>query len=216
MKILDGELEHLYLKFCSGDEQAQLQLYTATKNRLINYLKRLSLSCSGMVDAEDCMQITWESLWKKCSSYQNKGKFIHYLFTVAKSRYIDEYRKVYGVERRPEIMDINGEHCEPFVSFSESEEFFGKTHINVEQFDDPAFMHLKQEYSTLLKNVIKDLPHLQQQAIILYLSDYSAKEISQLTGENHEAIRMQIRYAKQKLLQFFASENLSFDRTGDS
>lgn len=211
MKILDGELELLYTKFCSGDEQAQLQLYTATKNRLISYLKRLSLSCAGRVDAEDCMQITWESLWKKCASYQNKGKFMHYLFIVAKNRFRDEYRRVHGVERWPVVKGEQGDNTNPFISYSEAEEQLEKSYINSEQFNDPASMHLNNQHSLFLKNIIKKLPQLQQQAIILHLSDYTSMEIAQLTGEKHEAIRTQIRYAKQKLAQLFSSTNQGYE-----
>lgn len=206
MQISDGELESLYLKFCKGDEFAQLQLYRETNSRLYNYLKKLTLSTTGHLDAEDCMQITWEALWKSCATYQGKGKFMNYLFTVAKRRFFDEYRRIHGPERRPVVKDDDGVAYNPFISLSEVDEGANKDNNS---FTDPAFMNMKQEDSRLLKNAIKELPKQQQQAIILYLSDYSAKEISQLTGEKHEAVRMQIRYAKQKLLQIISSADYS-------
>jgi RNA polymerase sigma factor (sigma-70 family) len=209
MKILDEELEHLYLKFCSGDKQAQLQLYVATKNRLFSFLKRLSISCSGRVDAEDCMQITWESLWKKCASYHDKGKFMHYLFTVANSRFIDEYRKMNGQKRRPDLEGDQEEKTNPFVSYTEAENQLGMGLIEIGNSDDPEAIFAQEEQNTFLKDMIKKLPPLQQQAIVLHLSDYSSTEIAQLTGEKHEAVRMQLRYAKQKLSHMFTSKNIT-------
>ena len=78
-----------------GDREAFANLVERWQNRLINFFYR---STSNQADAEDLAQETFVELYRVAARYQARGTFNAFIFTLARRRLIDSYRKK---SRRP-------------------------------------------------------------------------------------------------------------------
>jgi RNA polymerase sigma-70 factor (ECF subfamily) len=78
-----------------GDRNAFADLVERWQTRLINFFYR---STSNSADAEDLAQETFIELYRVAPRYQPQGTFNAFLFTLARRRLIDNYRKK---SRRP-------------------------------------------------------------------------------------------------------------------
>lgn len=79
----------------SGDRAALSSIVLRWQNRLINFFYR---STSNRSDAEDLAQETFVELYKSAERYNPQNNFRAFLFTIARRRLIDSYRKK---SRRP-------------------------------------------------------------------------------------------------------------------
>ena len=79
----------------SGEREAFTNLVERWQNRLINYFYR---STGNQADAEDLAQETFVELHRVAGRYEPRGSFSAFLFTIARRRLIDNYRKS---SRRP-------------------------------------------------------------------------------------------------------------------
>lgn len=73
-----------------GDREAFANLVGRWQNRLINFFYR---STSNRADAEDLAQETFIELYRVADRYEARGSFSAFLFTIARRRLIDSYRK---------------------------------------------------------------------------------------------------------------------------
>ncbi|WP_269525485.1 RNA polymerase sigma factor [Coraliomargarita parva] len=73
-----------------GDRQAFSSLVERWQTRLINFFYR---SVGNRADAEDLAQDTLVDLYRNAARYQPRGSFNAYIFTLARRRMIDVYRK---------------------------------------------------------------------------------------------------------------------------
>lgn len=78
-----------------GDREAFTSLVERWQNRLINFFYR---STSNRADAEDLAQETFVELYRVAPRYEARGTFNAFVFTLARRRLIDSYRKK---SRRP-------------------------------------------------------------------------------------------------------------------
>lgn len=106
-----------------GDREALANLVERWQNRLINFFYR---STHNRADAEDLAQETFIELYRAADRYQARGSFSAFLFTIARRRLIDSYRKR---ARRPldyiDPTDFTMQHqAEPDDSTSEIKEAF--------------------------------------------------------------------------------------------
>ncbi|MEM1222765.1 MAG: sigma-70 family RNA polymerase sigma factor [Verrucomicrobiota bacterium] len=79
----------------AGDRKIFAELVERWQVRLINFFYR---SVGNRADAEDLAQETFLDLYRSASRYQARGTFKAYIFTLARRRLIDSYRKS---SRRP-------------------------------------------------------------------------------------------------------------------
>ncbi|MEM7789868.1 MAG: sigma-70 family RNA polymerase sigma factor [Verrucomicrobiota bacterium] len=79
----------------AGDRTIFAELVERWQVRLINFFYR---SVGNRADAEDLAQETFLDLYRSASRYQARGTFKAYIFTLARRRLIDSYRKS---SRRP-------------------------------------------------------------------------------------------------------------------
>ena len=83
-----------------GDRSAFASIVDRWQTRLINFFYR---STSNRSDAEDLAQETFIDLYRAAGRYQPRGTFSAFMFTLARRRLIDSYRKK---SRRPmELID---------------------------------------------------------------------------------------------------------------
>lgn len=80
---------------CAGDQSALAQIVERWQVRLINFFYR---STGNRADAEDLTQETFIELNRSASRYHSQGSFKAFIFTMARRRLIDNYRKK---SRRP-------------------------------------------------------------------------------------------------------------------
>jgi len=73
-----------------GDREAFAGLVERWQGRLINFFYR---SVGNRADAEDLAQETLVDLYKNAHRYEPQGSFAAYLFTLARRRMIDNFRK---------------------------------------------------------------------------------------------------------------------------
>ncbi|MEM8868427.1 MAG: sigma-70 family RNA polymerase sigma factor [Verrucomicrobiota bacterium] len=83
------------LAIAEGDRTAFAGLVDRWQLRLINFFYR---STNNRNDAEDLAQDTFIDLYRSAGRYEAKGTFKAYIFTLARRRLIDSYRKS---SRRP-------------------------------------------------------------------------------------------------------------------
>jgi RNA polymerase sigma factor (sigma-70 family) len=91
----------LYKSFCKGNQRASHELVNDIGNRLMNYLLR-SCVFGNYQEAEECLQITWEKLWKYCGKPLNEEKgFWGFTSTIAQRVAIDRWRINNPSPRKP-------------------------------------------------------------------------------------------------------------------
>lgn len=74
----------------AGDREAFTNLVERWQTRLINFFFR---STGNRADAEDLAQETFIELYRVAARYETRGSFSAFLFTIARRRLIDSYRK---------------------------------------------------------------------------------------------------------------------------
>ena len=79
----------------AGDQSALAQIVERWQGRLINFFYR---STGNRADAEDLTQETFIELNRAAARYHSQGSFKAFIFTMARRRLIDNYRKK---SRRP-------------------------------------------------------------------------------------------------------------------
>jgi len=81
---------HCLRATAAGDRAAFASLVDRWQARLINYFYR---SVGNRADAEDLAQDTLVDLYRNAHRYEARGSFSAYLFTLARRRMIDRFRK---------------------------------------------------------------------------------------------------------------------------
>jgi len=85
------EIDSLCMRsIAEGDREAFANLVERWQTRLINFFYR---STSNRADAEDLAQETFIELYRVAPRYEARGTFNAFIFTVARRRLIDSYRK---------------------------------------------------------------------------------------------------------------------------
>lgn len=181
----------LYIAFCSGDQQASTELVNTFTPRIFNYIRR----AFDNEQASDYVQITWLKLFEYCGKTFKHDNFAAWIMLIAKNIARDEYRQQKTAKRSAK---------EPY----EAE----MTDIKHNEKLDPAYFMQKTEQQQIDNENIKrftqalaQLPLKQKQALHLQHSGHSLNEIAELTGEKKETVKSQLRHAKNKLNNIFAS-----------
>lgn len=165
----------LYKAFCKGDRKAERELVNLLGGRLKVYLVRTRLFRQS-VDAEDCVQTTWEKLLKCCGKPLEEEKgFWGWASTIAKNTAIDWHRaqKAQDYDELPEDLAADSQ----------------------DDLDSP----------NILGN-ISSLPLYQRQAFWLWQHGYAYSEIAGILHRKEETVKTDVRYAKDKLKQLFNPE----------
>ena len=127
-----------------GDDSLFPSLVKRWQGRLINFFYR---STHNRNDAEDLAQETFVDLYKAAARYKNKGTFNAFIFTLARRRLIDSYRKH---ARRPlDFIDPTDsfmrQQSEPVDRMSEIEDAFQHALATLPENQRSAILLLKQQ-----------------------------------------------------------------------
>lgn len=156
-----------------GDRTAFSQLVERWQTRLINFFYR---STGNRADAEDLAQETFIELHKAAARYKPQGTFNAFIFTLARRRLIDSYRKK---SRRPL------EYVDPGEYFMQSQ---------------PEGADNTREIEEAFHRAVADLPENQRNAILmLQQQGLSYDEIAQALDSSVSAVKTWIHRARTHL-----------------
>lgn len=137
-------------------------------------------------DAEDILQDVWYQ-FTNASATQTIEQVSGWLFTVARNRITDKYRK-----QKPVLLDDLGYTDEEGDNFMQD--------ILLAQDDDPAVSGLRKLFWEELFTALDELPEKQRQVFIWNeLEDLTLQQIADQEGENLKTIISRKRYAVQHL-----------------
>jgi len=158
-----------------GDRDAFAQIVDRWQTRLINFFYR---STGNRADAEDLAQETFIELNRVAARYQSQGTFKAFVFTLARRRLIDGYRKK---ARRP-------------LDYVDPGEYFMQSQAeNSDQI---------QEIEEAFHRALAVLPENQRYAILmLQQQGLSYEEIAQALDASVSAIKTWIHRARVHLRQ---------------
>jgi RNA polymerase sigma factor (sigma-70 family) len=123
-------------------------------------------------DREDLFQEILFQLWKSVSTFDNRSKFSTWMYRVALSTAIADFRKKRpGIEYPAEIPDQAGE-------------------------GDQA-----DEQRELLLQAIKKLNDADKALILLYLEDLAYREIAEITGLTENNVGVKLKRVRDKIEQ---------------
>lgn len=156
-----------------GDRAAFAQIVDRWQTRLINFFYR---STGNRADAEDLAQETFIELNRAAPRYQAQGTFSAFIFTLARRRLIDGYRKK---ARRPL------EYVDPGEFFMQSK---------------PEEIDHTREIEEAFHRALAALPDNQRNAILmLQQQGLSYEEIAQALDASVSAVKTWIHRARTHL-----------------
>ena len=157
----------------AGGSEAFANLVERWENRLINYFYR---STGNRADAEDLAQETFLELHRVAGRYEPRGSFSAFLFTIARRRLIDNYRKD---SRRP-------------LDYIDPTDY---TMQHMAEADDSS-----REIREAFHHALSALPDKQRQAILLLQQQgLSYEEIAETLEASVSAVKTWIHRARTHL-----------------
>lgn len=171
-----------YLQSMSNTQSLKIaDIFNNYKNRLFSFIRP---RVKNEEDAEDILQEVFYELSEAESLMQPVERISSWLYTVAKNRIIDLYRK-----KKPVSLLI-----EPRAD--EENEISEFTDILFDETDSPELEFLKTLIRQELNTAMDELPAEQRQAFELNeLQGKSFKEISEITGVEVNTLISRKRYA---------------------
>lgn len=176
----DGEAdESLMHSFAAGDAGAFDRLYGRHRAALFRFLLR---QCGQRALAEEMFQDVWMALIGARERYRIEAKFTTYLYTLARHRLIDHFRRQ-GV-RAQSMVDTEEDDVEQAPSGDP---------------DPAAHLESRRGVSRLVE-LVEALPDEQREVILLRAeADLSLDEMAQITAAPRETVKSRLRYAMDKL-----------------
>ena len=149
------------------------------KRRLLDFIRR---RVRNEADAEDILQDVFAQLASSYSVTEPIEQLTAWLFTVARNRIIDWYRK-----KRPEPLPADEEHPSLPINLED---------ILFDPEDEPDRLYVRSLVWTQLAEALDELPEKQREVFVLHeLEGKSFKEIAAMTGEPVNTLLSRKRYA---------------------
>lgn len=128
----------------AGDDHALRLIITRWQGPVVNFIYR---SVRDSATAEDLAQIVFVKLWRNAPNYRPEAKFSTYLFTIARSVVIGEYRRK---KRKPaeatDPSEMHVAHSDDSVRrIAEIEESFALAMTKLPENQRTALLLLKQQ-----------------------------------------------------------------------
>jgi RNA polymerase sigma factor (sigma-70 family) len=155
------------------------QTYRTERKRLLEFIRK---RVRREQDAEDILQDVFYQLIAGYNVTEPIEKLTSWLFTVARNRVIDWYRK-----RRPEPLPANKD--DPSVSLNLEEILFDPQ-------QNPDQVYVRSLIWTEVAEALDELPDGQREVFVMHeLEGKSFKEIAELTGDSVNTLLSRKRYA---------------------
>jgi RNA polymerase sigma-70 factor (ECF subfamily) len=168
----------LMQRYQRGDETAFRLLYEFHRAPLLRFVRRL---IPDAAEAEEVAQETWMAVIQGRERYSPKARFVTYLFSIARRRTMDRWRKRgRSPEMEPESEDLD--------------------QIEGPCTREPEWQAGNAALGVALLAALSAIPLLQREAFLLRAEGgLSLEEIAQVTGTSRETAKTRLRYATQKL-----------------
>mgnify|MGYP000367363179 CR=1 FL=1 len=150
------------------------------RNQLIVH-KICSVYFSGKPDKEDYFQEIVLQLWKAFPTFRKESKFSTWMYRVALNTAIDLLRKE---KSQPKLFQLT------------------RNELSIKESDKEL-----NEQQEKLYNAISELNEIEKAIILLYLEDYSYKEISEIAGISETYTGVKINRIKTQLQKMINNEN---------
>lgn len=153
-----------------------------------NYNRRLKgfirKRVENEADAEDILQDVFYQLTEAVQLTRPIEQLTSWLFTVARNKITDSYRK-----KKPEPL-------ENFIAPEDAEAGFILKDLVADASGDPETVYLRSLFREALQEALEELPREQKEVFILHeLEDIPFKEIAAATGESVNTLISRKRYA---------------------
>lgn len=152
------------------------------EKQIDNFYPRLHRSMSAYlagseIEAEDILQETFLKAYKSLDQFEGKSNMYTWLYSIARNKCIDEFRKRKHESNRSSI---------PVEEFElESEEFKAKD---------------QQEDIELLEEAISQLPEILRSVVVMKSIDgLTYPEIAEITGINEQTLKNRMFRARKQL-----------------
>jgi RNA polymerase sigma factor (sigma-70 family) len=163
----------------AGQNRAIEQAVHSERKRLFDFIRR---RVRNEADAEDILQDVFYQLVTSYSLTEPIERLTSWLFTVARNKVIDWYRK-----RRPE--SLPADEADPSVPLNLEEILFDPK-------ENPDVVYARSLVWTELAAALDDLPEEQREVFVMHeLEGKSFKEIAEITGEPINTLLSRKRYA---------------------
>jgi RNA polymerase sigma-70 factor (ECF subfamily) len=181
--IADSD-EQLMQRFGRGEAAAFDLLYERHELKIWRYIKR---SIRDHASAEELMQDVWFSVAREASRYRPTARFTTWLFTIARNRIVEAFRR----NRDHESLDDEGD---------------GPTNIAARLTGDVSLEPQERvqhaQHASALLAAVERLPAEQRDAFLLHVEgELTLEEIATATGTSFETAKSRLRYARAKLRQ---------------
>ena len=174
--------ETLMLQLAAGNEPAFEQLYARYRDALYFFIR---YRCGNRAVADDLFQEVWESLFRRAAQYTVQAQFKTYLYTIARNRLTDYYRR----QSIRQVDSLNEDNLPASDGWDQTR--LSETEIS-------ADLASKREK---ILSIVETLPTVQQEAFLLYMAGLSLADIANTTKVSKETAKSRVRYAKAKLMQ---------------
>jgi RNA polymerase sigma factor (sigma-70 family) len=146
--------------------------------RLFGFIRR---RVNNEADAEDILQDVWYQLSATTEPIERVSSW---LFTVARNKITDSYRK-----KKPELLvDL--------LPDEESEGFLGLRNILLDDRNNPETEHLHNLFWETLQEALQELPKEQRDVFVMNeLEEIPFKDIAEITGTSVNTLLSRKRYA---------------------
>ncbi|MSQ58534.1 MAG: RNA polymerase sigma factor [Betaproteobacteria bacterium] len=171
--------EDLMQRFGAGDAGAFDALYARHRGPMFRFMQR---QCANRALAEELFQDVWMSLIAARERYRQEAKFTTYLYTLARHRVIDHFRRQ-GVRSQ-----VHAEGDEDSIELAPSAAPTPE-----------AQLESRRAVSRVL-DLVEALPSAQREVMLLRAeAGLSIEEIAAVTLSERETVKSRLRYAMDKL-----------------
>ena len=167
--------ERLLKAYARGQHRAFTLLFERHDAHLVSFLFH---RCSDQSVAEEIAQETWLTVARQCHRFDATHRFKTWLFTIARRKHIDHWRK-----------QTRQQQSAGFPLANELERLM----------DANAVQGHEQVAAHQLLDRIQQLSESQKEALLLKLAGFSQNEIAQITNSKRETVKSRIRYATSTL-----------------
>ena len=164
--------------------QAKEQTFLKEKDRLLSFIRN---RVSSLEEAEDILQDVFFQFVAGYDTIQSLDRVTSWLFSVARNKIIDRYRKESSRPRRTDFAGQAGSDEDAPITLQEILPDLGNT---------PEDAYLKEVLWDAIVDALEDLPADQREIFILNeMEDRSFREISEETGISINTLLSRKRYA---------------------
>jgi RNA polymerase sigma-70 factor (ECF subfamily) len=178
----------LLRRYRAGDAVAFERLYDAHERPCFDFIRR-QLAAADEATAEDLHQEVWLAVARHGASFDaGKSRFVTWLFTIARNKVMDHFRRSAGVVH---LVDDIGDDA--LAELPDEADF------------QPDQVADQRQLAAAIVREVQALPFLQRETFVLFAHhELSLAEVAQITQVGIETTKSRLRYARTSLRQALA------------